>query len=135
LPSIDLVVRNTSGSSARDTTFEFSAHVEDSKWFVVSDLPYLKQGVNSSDPAATSPASGTTSNHSWPRSERRTRRGHPGDGAIPDLTGMSCEMRWMSNPLHYEGNRHVPREGLGDVVSAWRSSTKPSLAKHKVSRR
>ncbi len=48
---------------------------------------------------------------------------------------MSYEMRWTINPLHYEGNRHVPREGLGDVVSAWRSSTKPSLAKHKVSRR
>jgi hypothetical protein len=27
-------------------TFEFSANVEDSKWFVVSHLPYLKQGEN-----------------------------------------------------------------------------------------
>ena len=39
LPSIDLVVRNVSGGSARDITFEFSAPVEDSKGFVVSDLP------------------------------------------------------------------------------------------------
>ena len=46
MPSIDLVVRNASGGSARDITFEFSAPVEDSKGFVVSDLPYLKQGVN-----------------------------------------------------------------------------------------
>ena len=35
-----------------------------------------------------------------------------------DLTGESYEPRWTINPLLYEGNRHVPREGLGDVVSA-----------------
>jgi hypothetical protein len=52
-----------------------------------------------------------------------------------DLTGMFYEMRWTINPLHYEGNCHVPREGLGSVVSAWRSSTKPSLAKHKMPQR
>ncbi|HKH78297.1 MAG TPA: hypothetical protein VKA51_15170 [Rubrobacteraceae bacterium] len=46
MPSIDLVVRNVSGGSARDITFEFSAPVEVSKGFVVSDLPYSKRGVN-----------------------------------------------------------------------------------------
>jgi hypothetical protein len=35
-----------------------------------------------------------------------------------DLTGESYETQWTINPLFYEGNRHVPREGLGDVVSA-----------------
>ncbi len=35
-----------------------------------------------------------------------------------DLTGESYETSWTINPLLYEGNRHVPREGLGDVVSA-----------------
>jgi len=35
-----------------------------------------------------------------------------------DLTGESYETWWTTNPLLYGGNRHVPREGLGDVVSA-----------------
>ena len=35
-----------------------------------------------------------------------------------DLTGESYETRWTINPLLYEGNRRVPREGRGDVASA-----------------
>jgi hypothetical protein len=119
LPSIDLVVRNVSGGSARDITFEFSAPVEDLKGFVVSDLPYPKRGVDFLGP-------GSHVACFWDDLEPlvASLRGKGLDEGISvtvkyrDLTGESYETRWTINPLLYEGNRHVPREGLGDVVSA-----------------
>jgi hypothetical protein len=41
LPEVDVVVRNVSQGAARDITFEFSAPVESSGRFVVSDLPHF----------------------------------------------------------------------------------------------
>ena len=35
-----------------------------------------------------------------------------------DLVGEPYRTRWRVNPLLYAGNRHVPREGPGDVVAA-----------------
>ena len=119
MPSIDLVVRNASGGSARDITFEFSAPVEDSKGFVVSDLPYLKQGVNFLGPGShvacfwndLDPLVASLR-------EKGLDEGISVTVKYRDLTGESYETLWTINPLLYEGNRHVPREGLGDVVSA-----------------
>jgi hypothetical protein len=119
LPSIDLVVRNVSGGSARDITFEFSAPVEDLKGFVVSDLPYPKRGVD-----FLGPGSHVACFWDDPEPLVASLRGKGLDEGISvtvkyrDLTGESYETRWTINPLLYEGNRHVPREGLGDVVSA-----------------
>ena len=118
LPVIDLVVRNVSGGSARDITFRFSTPIEDSSGFVVSDLPYLKEGWTSSGPGATSPAPGT----SWTPRGGAARKGLSGGIGVTvkykDLAGKPYRTRWTVNPLLYAGNRHVPREGLGDVVAA-----------------
>ncbi len=46
LPEVDIVVRNVSQGAARDITFEFSAPVESSEGFVVSELPHFKQGMD-----------------------------------------------------------------------------------------
>ena len=119
LPSIDLVVRNVSGGSARDITFEFSAPVEDSKGFVISELPYLEHGVNFLGP-------GSHIACFWddlePLVASLRKKGLDEGISVKvryrDLTGEPYETRWTINPLLYAGNRHVPREGLGDVVSA-----------------
>jgi len=119
LPSIDLVVRNVSGGSARDITFEFSAPVEDSSGFVLSELPYLEQGVNFLGP-------GSHVACFWDDldplvSSLRAKGLDEGISVTVryrDLTGEPYETRWTINPLLFAGNRHVPREGLGEVVSA-----------------
>lgn len=44
LPEVDIAVRNISDGAAKEITFKFSAPVEASGGFVVSDLPYFKDG-------------------------------------------------------------------------------------------
>ncbi len=46
LPEINIVVRNVSQGAAREITFEFSAPIESSNGFVISDLPYFKGGMD-----------------------------------------------------------------------------------------
>lgn len=44
-PHVSLVVQNFNAAPAKDVTFEFSAPVEDSEGYVLSDLPYLREGM------------------------------------------------------------------------------------------
>ncbi len=119
LPMVDLVVRNVSGGSAKDMTFDFSARVEDSSGFVLSELPYLKRGMDFLGP-------GSHVACFWDRLEplvARLQETGLNDGIsvtvrYHDLAGEPYETRWKINPLLYVGNRHVPRQGLGDVVAA-----------------
>jgi hypothetical protein len=46
LPMVDLVVRNFGAGAAKDITFAFSDPLEDSTGFVLSELPYLKEGMS-----------------------------------------------------------------------------------------
>ena len=60
LPEVNIVVRNVSEGAARNITFEFSASVESSNGFVISDLPYFKQSMDFLPPTVRSPPTGTT---------------------------------------------------------------------------
>ena len=46
LPELDLAIRNVSKGAARDIELEFSAPLESSNGFVVSDLPYFEYGLD-----------------------------------------------------------------------------------------
>ena len=46
LPELDVAIRNVSEGAARDMEFRFSAPIESSNGFVVSDLPYFKYGLD-----------------------------------------------------------------------------------------
>ncbi len=50
LPTINLVVQNVSPGPTKKVTFEFSAPVEAPDGFVVSDLPYLRRGLEALAP-------------------------------------------------------------------------------------
>jgi hypothetical protein len=45
LPLVECVVPHLSGGAAKDKTFEASDPKEDSSGYVISDLPYLKEGI------------------------------------------------------------------------------------------
>jgi len=46
LPELDVAIRNVSEGAARDVTFEFSAPLQNSGGFVISDLPYFRDGLD-----------------------------------------------------------------------------------------
>ena len=119
LPVIDLVVRNVSGGSAGDITFEFSTPIEDSSGFVVSDLPYLKEGIDFLGPGGHAACSWDELDPSWRRCEKRAQRGHRGDREVQGPCRQALPHAVDGKPAALRaGNRHVHREGLGDVVAA-----------------
>jgi len=60
LPELDIAIRNVSEGAAKDITFEFSAPLENSGGFVISDLPYFRDGLDFCRRTASSAATGTT---------------------------------------------------------------------------
>jgi hypothetical protein len=45
LPLVEFVVPHVSGGAAKDITFEIPDPIEDSSGYIISDLPYLKEGI------------------------------------------------------------------------------------------
>lgn len=103
LPEVDVVVRNVSQGAARDVTFEFSAPVESSEGFVVSDLPHFKQGMDFLAPG------GEISCH-WDHLDALLPflRHKSLEGGIVvtttywDMAGEQYASRWRLNPFVYE---------------------------------
>lgn len=46
LPRIDIVICNMQGGPAKDISFEFSASIESSSGYCISDLPFFKNGLS-----------------------------------------------------------------------------------------
>ena len=112
LPMVDLVVRNFGGGVAKDITFAFSEPLEDSTGFVLSDLPYFKEGMSFLGP-------GEEVACAWDDlyqlasilREKGLRLGILVKMRYEDLAGESYETEWRINPLIYEHDRHVSPQG------------------------
>jgi hypothetical protein len=117
LPLVNLVVRNISGGVAKDIKFDFSAPLEDSSGFVVSDLPYFKGGINFLGPGEEVACSW---DHLEPLIETlRKKELHKGIVVMvryKDLAGETYETDWAVNPLLYEGSRNPLQDDEGAVV-------------------
>jgi hypothetical protein len=119
LPEVDVVVRNVSQGAARDITFEFSAPVESSGGFVVSDLPHFKYGMDFLAPG------GEISSH-WDHLgsllPHLRQKGLEGGIVVTttywDMAGEQYASRWRLNPFVYESRRYVRHTGMGDLVEA-----------------
>ncbi len=115
-PKVDLIVRNITGGVAKDITFDFSAPMEDSKGFVLSELPYFREGMNFLGP-------GEEIACTWDDLEpliaslknKGLNKGITVRVTYKDLGGEHYETAWQINPLLYEGNRFIPREGSQDL--------------------
>jgi hypothetical protein len=117
-PKVDLTVRNITGGVAKDITFDFSAPIEDSTGFVLSDLPYFREGMTFLGP-------GEEIACTWDDFEpliaslrkKGLNKGVTVMVSYKDLAGESYETAWQINPLLYTGNRFIPgqeRQGLQD---------------------
>lgn len=125
LPEVDLVVRNVSAGPAKDISFEFSAPIESSDGYVVSDLPYFRDGLDFLAP------DGKVSCY-WDRLENLLpllkEKGLKGGISVTtryrDLAGEYYETKWNLNPLIYEDNRYVQHRGMDDLVEAVKDISK-----------
>jgi hypothetical protein len=119
LPKLDVAIRNVSEGAARDITFEFSAPLENSGGFVISDLPYFRDGLDFLPPHGELSCYWDDLNALIPFLEKRDLRG--GITVIvryKDLSGAPYESRWRLNPFLYKDTRLVRRKSMGDLVRA-----------------
>jgi hypothetical protein len=117
LPEIDIMIRNMVGGPAKDISFEFSAPVEDSSGYCISDLDIFKNGL-----AFLSPNSeiGVYWDHldsllPYLR-EKGLEEGIWVTTRYKDLAGYNYETEWKLNPFVYEHRRYVKHRGIGDLV-------------------
>lgn len=126
---VSVVVRNIGAGAAKDVSFEFSAPLEStlkdpedrSKRFVVSELPYLKEGMDYLAPGAEIRSGWDTYiNLLDELAEKGPREGVTVTSRYRDLSGRSYTTPWKINPLKVEGALDFP----GPVEKALRDLTK-----------
>jgi len=106
LPTVELVVRNESGGAAKDITFDFSAPIEDSSGFVLTDLRYLKEGIPFLGAGEKIRCVWDCIDRLGPRlRERELHEGIAVKVSYEDLAGETYATEWRINPLLYEGLR------------------------------
>ena len=109
LPMVDLVVRTFGGGVAKEITFAFSCPIEDSTGFVLSELPYLKEGIGFLGPGEeVACVWDDLENLASSLRDKGHKRGILVKVSYEDLAGESYETEWRINPLIYENKWHVP---------------------------
>ena len=119
LPEMYVVVRNFTEAPAKDITFEFSAPIESSDGYVLSDLPYFKDGL----PFLAPQGQITCYWDSMPSlasllKEKGLKDGIAVTTRYKDLAEETYQTQWRLNPLLYEGARIQDSKGMNDLVNA-----------------
>ncbi len=120
LLNIDLVIQNVGPGPAKDISFEFSAPIESSDGFVLSDLPIFRKGI-------TSLAPGTKVTCYWdnlanllsdPQTENEVDQHIEVTTRYKDLAEASYETTWDIQPSVYKGVRNLDHKSMTDLVDA-----------------
>ena len=119
LPDIYVVVRNFTRAPAKDITFDFSAPVESSDGYVLTELPYFKHGL----PFLAPEGEITCYWDSMPSlvpllKEKGLEDGIAVTTRYKDLAEESYQTEWKLHPLLYEGARIRDSKGMNDLVNA-----------------
>lgn len=118
LPEVNLVVRNTAEAPAKDVSFRFSAPVESTDGFVLSDLPYLKRGMPFLDQGRQIGCHwGSLPNLAPFLREKGLENGIEVSVRYKDLAEESYEAEWTINPLLFEGPRIQSDKGMNALVN------------------
>jgi hypothetical protein len=117
LPNISLIVQNVGQGPAKDISFEFSAPVESSDGFVLSELPFFAEGLNSLAPGAKIGCYWDTLDNLLPLiKEGKIASDITVTVRYKDLNLNPLEHEWDINPRLYEGIRNVDYSGMTDLV-------------------
>ena len=131
LPRVDLVVQNFISAPAKEISFNFSSPIADSSGFVLSDLPFFKEGLPFLEPEAQI-------THYWDHlpnlvpilKEKGLEDGIKVSTSYKDLAGESYETEWTIHPLLFEGDYRVQRlEGMNDLVNVVRGISEGSVGR------
>ena len=117
LPNLNLVVQNVRSGPARSICFEFSAPIESSDGFVLSELPVFAEGRTSLAPGAKLTCYWDDLGDLLSRIEEgKIARHVEVTTHYEDLTGAPYETTWDIQPHVYEGIRNVDYKGINELV-------------------
>ena len=119
LPELDVAIRNVSEGAARDIEFQFSAPIESSNGFVVSDLHYFKYGLDFLPPNGEITCYWDELDSLLPYLESKNlQNGIHVTVRYRDLSDALYQSQWRLNPFLYKDTRLVRRKGMVDLVNA-----------------
>ena len=115
----NIVVRNIGHGVAKNITFEFSAPLESTSGQDITEMPYLRHGINFMAPQTSLPAVWD----SYENVVKNLRDKGLTDGITitsyyEDRQGERYETEWTINPLLLEGSGYSDYKGYEDEVQA-----------------
>jgi hypothetical protein len=118
LPEIDLVVRNVGGGPAKNISFEFSANIKSSTGFVLTDLFYLRDGMDFLAPGGEIRCLWDDMNSlEQTLKEEGLQNGIRVYTHYEGMSGDTYHTDYGINPLLYQGIRNANRKDMDDLVS------------------
>ena len=115
----NIVVRNIGHGTAKNITFKFSAPLESTSGYDITELPYLRHGINFMAPQTSLPAVWDSyQNVVKNLREKGLTNGITITSYYEDRQGESYETAWTINPLLLEGSGYSYYKGYEDEVQA-----------------
>lgn len=115
----NIVVRNIGSGAAKDISFEFSAPLESTSGWDITELPYFKNGINFMAPQTDLAAVWDSyQNVVKTLREKGLTEGITITSKYKDLNGEYYETHWTINPLLLEGSGYSEFKGYEDQVQA-----------------
>jgi hypothetical protein len=115
----NVVVRNIGLGIAKNITFEFSAPLQSTSGYDITELPYFKNGINFMAPQTDLPAVWDSyQNVVKNLREKGLTEGITITSHYEDRQGERYETAWTINPLLLEGSGYSDYKGYEDEVQA-----------------
>ena len=113
------MVRNIGNGTAKNITFEFSAPLESTSGYDITELPYFKHGINFMAPQTDLPAVWDSyQNVVQNLRDKGLTKGITITSKYEDRNGEPYETEWTINPLLLEGSGYSDYKGYEDEVQA-----------------
>jgi hypothetical protein len=121
----NIVVRNIGHGIAKNITFEFSAPLESTSGYDITDLPYFQNGINFMAPQTDLPAVWDSyENVVKNLRDKGLMEGITIVSKYEDRQGERYETTWTINPLLLEGSGYSEYKGYEDEVQALQDQAK-----------
>ncbi len=115
----NIVVRNIGHGVARNITFAFSAPLESTSGYDITELPYFQNGINFMAPQTSLPAVWDSyQNVVANLRDKGLTEGITITSYYEDRQGERYETEWTINPLLLEGSGYSDYKGYEDEVQA-----------------
>jgi hypothetical protein len=115
----NIVVRNIGHGVARNITFAFSAPLQSTSGYDITELPYFREGINFMAPQTDLPAVWDSYQNVVANLRAKgLTQGITITSYYEDRQGESYETEWTINPLLLEGSGYSEYKGYEDEVQA-----------------